>query len=198
MFQKWTLGPSLGGNHQCHYQNSFHNIPHFRNGAWRHESKWKFTASSPSLTSHLWPHIGKVLYHYINYNIFYVMLCPFAAFLITQLLLPQMGKVVITFVSNFNVNISTTIFRGGSKGIPLKNLAPLGSRPLLAWALGAVLEFGNHHQYHRQSHHFSRKLFVYSKHCHDPCRLVCACFWQTILAWALGAVLEFGKNLHHL
>ena len=33
-------------------------------------------------------------------------------------------------------------FRGGSKGIPLKNLAPLGSRPLLSWALGAVLEFG--------------------------------------------------------
>ena len=34
------------------------------------------------------------------------------------------------------------IIRGGSKGIPLKNLAPLGSRPLLSWALGAVLEFG--------------------------------------------------------
>ena len=34
------------------------------------------------------------------------------------------------------------MIRGGSKGIPLKNLAPLGSRPLLSWALGAVLEFG--------------------------------------------------------
>ena len=32
--------------------------------------------------------------------------------------------------------------RGGSEGIPLKNLAPLGGRPLLEWALGAMLNFG--------------------------------------------------------
>ena len=32
--------------------------------------------------------------------------------------------------------------RGGSQGIPLKNLAPLGDRPLLEWALGAMLHFG--------------------------------------------------------
>lgn len=32
--------------------------------------------------------------------------------------------------------------RGGSQGIPLKNLAPLGGRPLLEWALGAMLSFG--------------------------------------------------------
>ena len=32
--------------------------------------------------------------------------------------------------------------RGGSKGIPLKNLAPLGSRPLLTWCLQASQEFG--------------------------------------------------------
>ena len=32
--------------------------------------------------------------------------------------------------------------RGGSQGIPLKNLAPLGERPLLEWALGAMLNFG--------------------------------------------------------
>jgi len=32
--------------------------------------------------------------------------------------------------------------RGGSKGIPLKNLAPLGSRPLLCWCLQSVMEFG--------------------------------------------------------
>ena len=32
--------------------------------------------------------------------------------------------------------------RGGSQGIPLKNLAPLGDRPLLEWALGAMLNFG--------------------------------------------------------
>ena len=29
--------------------------------------------------------------------------------------------------------------RGGSKGIPLKNLAPLGTKPLLTWSLGAML-----------------------------------------------------------
>ena len=28
------------------------------------------------------------------------------------------------------------------QGLPLKNLAPLGSRPLLAWALQSILEFG--------------------------------------------------------
>ena len=33
--------------------------------------------------------------------------------------------------------------RGGSKGIPLKNLAPLGSKPLLSWCLQSMLEFGN-------------------------------------------------------
>ena len=32
--------------------------------------------------------------------------------------------------------------RGGSEGIPLKNLAPLGGQPLLEWALGAMLNFG--------------------------------------------------------
>ena len=32
--------------------------------------------------------------------------------------------------------------RGGSKGIPLKNLAPLGSRPLLTWCLQSMQEFG--------------------------------------------------------
>ena len=32
--------------------------------------------------------------------------------------------------------------RGGSQGIPLKNLAPLGGKPLLEWALGAMLNFG--------------------------------------------------------
>ena len=32
--------------------------------------------------------------------------------------------------------------RGGSQGIPLKNIAPLGGRPLLEWALGAMLNFG--------------------------------------------------------
>ena len=32
--------------------------------------------------------------------------------------------------------------RGGSQGIPLKNLAPLGSHPLLAWSLGAMAHFG--------------------------------------------------------
>jgi len=32
--------------------------------------------------------------------------------------------------------------RGGSQGVPLKNLAPLGGRPLLEWALGAMLNFG--------------------------------------------------------
>ena len=32
--------------------------------------------------------------------------------------------------------------RGGSKGIPLKNLAPLGSRPLITWCLQSMLEFG--------------------------------------------------------
>ncbi len=32
--------------------------------------------------------------------------------------------------------------RGGSRGIPLKNLAPLGERPLLEWALRAMLNFG--------------------------------------------------------
>ena len=33
--------------------------------------------------------------------------------------------------------------RGGSQGIPLKNLAPLRGRPLLEWALGAMINFGN-------------------------------------------------------
>ena len=28
--------------------------------------------------------------------------------------------------------------RGGSKGIPLKNLVPLGSKPLISWAIGAM------------------------------------------------------------
>ena len=28
------------------------------------------------------------------------------------------------------------------QGIPLKNLAPLGSRPLLCWCLQSVMEFG--------------------------------------------------------
>jgi len=32
--------------------------------------------------------------------------------------------------------------RGGSKGIPLKNLVPLGSKPLISWAIGAMQEFG--------------------------------------------------------
>ena len=32
--------------------------------------------------------------------------------------------------------------RGGSKGIPLKNLAPLGSRPLISWSLQTMQEFG--------------------------------------------------------
>jgi len=32
--------------------------------------------------------------------------------------------------------------RGGSKGIPLKNLVPLGSRPLLTWSLQTMQEFG--------------------------------------------------------
>jgi len=32
--------------------------------------------------------------------------------------------------------------RGGSKGIPLKNLVPLGSRPLISWSLQTMLEFG--------------------------------------------------------
>ena len=32
--------------------------------------------------------------------------------------------------------------RGGSKGIPLKNLAPLGSRPLITWSLQTMQEFG--------------------------------------------------------
>ena len=32
--------------------------------------------------------------------------------------------------------------RGGSRGVPLKNLAPLGSKPLLCWSLGSMLEFG--------------------------------------------------------
>lgn len=42
-----------------------------------------------------------------------------------------------------NPHISGLILaRGGSKGIPLKNLAPLGSRPLLTWSLGAMQEFG--------------------------------------------------------
>ena len=31
--------------------------------------------------------------------------------------------------------------RGGSKGIPLKNLAQLGGRPLLSWSLGAMATF---------------------------------------------------------
>lgn len=33
--------------------------------------------------------------------------------------------------------------RGGSKGIPLKNVAPLGGKPLLSWALDAVLSLGS-------------------------------------------------------
>lgn len=32
--------------------------------------------------------------------------------------------------------------RGGSKGIPLKNIAPLGGKPLLAWCLQSMQEFG--------------------------------------------------------
>jgi len=32
--------------------------------------------------------------------------------------------------------------RGGSKGIPLKNLVPLGKKPLISWAIGAMQEFG--------------------------------------------------------
>ena len=32
--------------------------------------------------------------------------------------------------------------RGGSKGILLKNLAPLGSRPLISWSLQTMQEFG--------------------------------------------------------
>ena len=32
--------------------------------------------------------------------------------------------------------------RGGSQGIPLKNLAPLASHPLLVWSLGAMKAFG--------------------------------------------------------
>ena len=32
--------------------------------------------------------------------------------------------------------------RGGSQGIPLKNLALLGGRPLLEWALRAMMNFG--------------------------------------------------------
>ena len=32
--------------------------------------------------------------------------------------------------------------RGGSKGITLKNLAPLGSKPLISWCLQSMLEFG--------------------------------------------------------
>ena len=32
--------------------------------------------------------------------------------------------------------------RGGSKGIPLKNLVPLASRPLIAWSLQTMQEFG--------------------------------------------------------
>ena len=33
--------------------------------------------------------------------------------------------------------------RGGSQGIPLKNLALLRGRPLLEWALGSMINFGN-------------------------------------------------------
>ena len=29
--------------------------------------------------------------------------------------------------------------RGGSKGVPRKNLAPLGGRPLIAWTIEAAL-----------------------------------------------------------
>ena len=47
---------------------------------------------------------------------------------------------ILTIIITFLIIIIMS--RGGSKGIPLKNLAPLGSRPLLSWALGAVLEFG--------------------------------------------------------
>ena len=32
--------------------------------------------------------------------------------------------------------------RGGSRGVPRKNLAPLGGRPLIAWALGAIAASG--------------------------------------------------------
>ena len=32
--------------------------------------------------------------------------------------------------------------RGGSKGIPLKNIAPLGCKPLVAWCLQSMQEFG--------------------------------------------------------
>jgi len=32
--------------------------------------------------------------------------------------------------------------RGGSKQIPLKNVVPLGSKPLISWAIGAMQEFG--------------------------------------------------------
>lgn len=32
--------------------------------------------------------------------------------------------------------------RGGSQGIPLKNLAPLEGKPLIEWALGAMLSYG--------------------------------------------------------
>jgi len=35
--------------------------------------------------------------------------------------------------------------RGGSQGIPLKNLAPLGGRPLLSWALEAAEQAGVFH-----------------------------------------------------
>ena len=53
------------------------------------------------------------------------------------------GLILARFTYKFLYAFKTQFPRGGSKGIPLKNLAPLGSRPLLAWALGAVLEFGN-------------------------------------------------------
>lgn len=42
-----------------------------------------------------------------------------------------------------NLHVAGLILaRGGSLGIPLKNLAPLGSRPLLQWSLSAMVKYG--------------------------------------------------------
>ena len=43
-----------------------------------------------------------------------------------------------------NKNILAVIpARGGSKGVPLKNIHLLGGKPLINWTLDCILEMGN-------------------------------------------------------
>ena len=45
---------------------------------------------------------------------------------------------LLCFKTFFSAYLGLILARGGSKQIPLKNVVPLGSKPLISWAIGAM------------------------------------------------------------